>query len=72
MRLFRSRKFVLSLPGILEVLGIDMYFVFRGQTAGLGSPNGAELAIGGPAAARGAQMKGPVSSKLGTASRCSC
>lgn len=51
MRLFRSRKFVLSLPGVLEVLGIDMYFVFRGQTTGLGSPNGAELAIGGPAAA---------------------
>lgn len=55
MRLFRSRRFVLSLPGVLEVLGIDKFFVFRGQTAGLGSPNGAELAVGGPGAAGGAQ-----------------
>lgn len=53
MRLLKSGKFVLSLPGILEVLGFYMYFVFRGQTAGLGSANGAEL--GGPAAAGGAQ-----------------
>lgn len=43
----------MSLPGILEVLGIDMYFVFRGQTAGLGSPTGAELEVCGPAAAGG-------------------
>lgn len=55
MRLFRNRKFVLSLPGIVEVLGIDMYFVFRGQSAALGSPSGAELAVGGPGAAGGAQ-----------------
>lgn len=57
MRLFRSRRFVLSLPGILEVLGIDMFFVFRGQTAGLGSLSGGELAVGGAGAAGGAQNK---------------
>lgn len=32
-----------------------MFFVLRGQSAGLGSPNGAELAVGGPGAAGGAQ-----------------